>query len=480
MTHIIKLKQRLRGNWFDWSDSALRGSWGRTTRGWLTMMLLLGIILGGSITAVGSTSAGMLAVGSTSAGMLAVGSTSAQKDSLFVGYLREAYINSGRMHAAFESWTAALQTGDQLGALPDPEVMLQYYFNPMERVGVFAQGTIGVQQVFPWFGSRAEAREYGGLLAQARLEAMEAVRLEVFAQVREVWFAVHAADRMQSYLREHLDWVVRLERLTRSRLETGYASRSDVLRLEMERMEIESELRTAGVMLRGQIARFNVLLGRDPANELTLVTGRAEDFLADLPIDGEVLPELGGWLGEHPRVREMEVMRQAGASMQRRARLEGYPMIGVGAELMGSNYLMRMPDGSSPFVAQVSVSLPIWRSKYRAAAEQARAETRMFEREKDAMVQELSGEIAMAWSDYLAAQEQVRRYRDQLIPRSRELTDLLLLDYSGGRARLEEVIMARRESVNYAISLEEAVLAYNQAVGRIESLTGAGFAGPSN
>lgn len=395
--------------------------------------------------------------------------TRAASDSLFADYLHEAYTNSNRLLSAVAQWRAALQTSDQLGALPDPEVMLQYYVNPEQFDGPFAQATISVQQMFPWFGARAEARDYGNLVAQSRRDAVDAVRLEVFAEVREAWFALHTAARMQRYLQEHLDWVVRLERLTRSRLETGYASRTEMLRLEIERVEIASELHNADVMLRGQSARFNILLGRDAMAELRLVEGPTEVFLAVWS------GETADFAGQHPRVREMETMRRAGEVMERRARLEGYPMVGFGAELMGSNYLTRMPDGRLPVVARVNVTLPVWRTKYRAAAEQARSETQMFARQRDAMHQELSAAVAMAQAEFEAAHEQVRRYRDHLIPRSKELTDLLLLDYSGGRAQLEAVIMARRESVNYAMELEQAVLAHNRAVARLESLTGQGF-----
>ena len=61
-------------------------------------------------------------------------------------------------------------------------------------------------------------------------------------------------------------------------------------------------------------------------------------------------------------------------------------------------------------------------------------------------------------------------YRTELVPRSRELTDLVLLDYSGGRTDLDQVIASRRRSVTYVIALETALRDRNIAATQLNSL----------
>src|SRR5690606_16300616 len=134
-------------------------------------------------------------------------------------------------------------------------------------------------------------------------------------------------------------------------------------------------------------------------------------------------------------------------SMERRAKLEGYPMIGIGAEIMGKNSSMQMDGNRIPIYANITVRLPIWRKKYKAIISQAQAERKMIEYEKNDKVRSIQSDIASLISQYKEADLRVIRYRDALLPKSRELTDLLLLDYSNGRIRLDEVILMRRRSV---------------------------------
>jgi outer membrane protein, heavy metal efflux system len=156
--------------------------------------------------------------------------------------------------------------------------------------------------------------------------------------------------------------------------------------------------------------------------------------------------------------------------MQRRAKLESYPMIGVGLEVMGSNYIMGMGSDRVPIVAQFRVTLPIWRARYHAAIKQAAAEAKVVQYNKADVNQRIQSETGILFANYNEADERVKLYKERLIPRSRELTDLMLLDYSSGRVRLDDVITARRQSVDYAISLERAVFDRNMIVAQFEQL----------
>ncbi len=283
-------------------------------------------------------------------------------DSLLSGYIQEALENSPALKAEFESWVSATSKKDQYSALPDPEIMFQYYVNPESFKGPFSQATIGVMQMFPWFGTRQEGRLYAGYLANARWQQLEKTKLEITMEVKDLWFRINGKQRSLSYLQDHLDWVVRLQNLTRSRLETGYASRADVIRLELESEVIKSDLRTLRTELSGLKHRFNILLSRDLEADITLPAGRPE-----LTWDHSLSKTLEVTLFRSPEIRELDFRKDAAVSMERQARLMGYPMFGVGVEVMGSNYVMGSM-GRIPVVAQFRMQVPIWRSKYQAAA----------------------------------------------------------------------------------------------------------------
>ena len=138
----------------------------------------------------------------------------------------------------------------------------------------------------------------------------------------------------------------------------------------MERLEITAEIQAARARFQGAQSDFNALLGRPSDLEVQLPEGRT-----DLqPDTGLMQAEETDWTG-HPEVLRQTLLGEAGELAVERARLAGRPMLGVGAEIMGSNYLMGM-TGRVPVVASVRLQLPVWRKPVRARIEQARAETR--------------------------------------------------------------------------------------------------------
>jgi hypothetical protein len=64
----------------------------------------------------------------------------------------------------------------------------------------------------------------------------------------------------------------------------------------------------------------------------------------------------------------------------------------------------------------------------------------------------------------------VALYRDRMLPRSIELADLILLEYSTGKRMADEVIMARRETLELSMTLEMAIAERNVALARLQSL----------
>lgn len=388
------------------------------------------------------------------------------EDTLFNGYLQQALEESNALKASFESWVAVGTIGDQLGALPNPEIMFQYFLNPMKYDGVFSQATIGVMQMFPWFGVRQEGRSYASALAEARWQVVEQTRLEVIENLKVNWHQLMLNNMHRTHLREHLEWVNGLERLINRRLESGYAARADLIRLEMERLEILSNLNNLDTEFMGLQARFNSFLNRPAIQEVKLPAGRTE---YNWTYDRNQTYEIA--IQHNPRAMELDIMRGAASIMENRARLEAYPMIGFGAEIMGSNYIMQMEEKRVPIVARVAIQIPIWRSKNRAITSEATAESRRAAYELEEYKQSLQSILALTFSRYAEADQKVRLYRDALLPKSRELTDLILLDYSGGRARMDEVIESRRKSVDYMMLLDEAVFEKNLAVIELEILT---------
>jgi outer membrane protein TolC len=379
-----------------------------------------------------------------------------QADTLLAGYLNLVLAAHPAVEAARERFRASLTLGEQGAALPDPEVMVGYFLNPMTYDGVLSQATLGVMQMFPWPGTRADGRLYGDQRAQAERASLLQTQLELMNRVRDSWFSMVELYRRTAWLKEHHDWVEQLERLTLTRFESGYASRADLLRLEIERTSIAADIRRVQLELDGAIQGFNTLLGREDGEPVQWPEGRPE-------------PEFNGsdW-SENPRLMRSLALIEASETSVRQARRMGMPMIGVGAEIMGPNYVMSMPGNRVPVVAQFNVRVPVWRKAADARVAQASALERASRHEYDQVGRLLQEDFTRAMAQYRSILEEIQLLREELLPRSRELTDLLMLDFAGGRVRLDEVIAARRSTVDLSLRLEQAVRDRNLAVSRLQ------------
>ena len=384
----------------------------------------------------------------------------AQVDTTLQSLTRMALDRNPEIRAGAAAVGAARQRGAQVGALADPEVMVQWFANPARNGGVMRRAAFGVRQMMPWPGSLAAERDGAAAGAQARSHALELARVQLTQAVAETWHARHGQARRIALTREHLTWLARLEALARQRLELGMVSRADLLRIELEREKMRSELRTMELEAAALDIRLRALTYAAPTDTLPVPEGPQRLIPYSDPAPAT----------SHPMLLEAGAMVKESESMSRRAALETRPMIGVGLEIMGPDFSMMESSFAWPIVPSVSMTLPIWRSKSSAIRREADFRVEEATARYDAALSTLTAERAEAALMLRQADETVSLYRDRLLPRSTELADLILLEYSTGKRMADEVIMARRETLELSMTLEMAITERNAALARLQSL----------
>jgi len=237
----------------------------------------------------------------------------------------------------------------------------------------------------------------------------------------------------------------------------GARERADVLRLEMEREEFASMIRRLDIESAATDAVIRRLAGLDDSESFTPPSGPIRP-LTFTPPDS----------ASHPMLAESEAMADEAARMARIATLETRPMIGLGVEFMGPSYLGM--GGETMLVPSVSISLPVWRTANRARIAESASLAASAAESASSIRLALANEREEAWSRYREAVIRVDLYGTSLLPRSVELADLTLAEYSGGRASADEVIRARRETLDIQMRLAEAQSDRNTAVAILHSL----------
>lgn len=374
------------------------------------------------------------------------------QDATLADYLRYAEAHHPALQAARYRWEAATNAVPQARALPDPNLNLGY--ESMDR-----ETRIGVSQMIPFPGKldlRGQVAESSARVARQRIEAE---RRQILLQVAEAWAEYAYLGQTIAITRRNLDLVRQLEQLAAVRVRAG-APPADLLRAQIELGRIEDELRTVEDLMHPTGARLNAALGR--RGDAELPAPEPQDLAPPLPREQQLVTLL------HQMNPELEALRleaeQAARSVQS-ARREAYPDFMIGADYM------REPDRDGVGV-MLSISLPVWRDRYRAAVRQATNQFNAAEAELVSRRQALEAELQVALYNLRDANRKIALYRDTLLPRADESRRASEAAYRAGTVDFLTLIEAYRLPLEFELALIRAQIQHAQRTAQIEALLG--------
>lgn len=351
------------------------------------------------------------------------------------------------------------------GAFADPQLSVSQGLNDADYQ------TLGISQEIPVFGRRAMTIEQARTAERAALARLDEVKASLAANVVQAfseYLYVVENQRLQG------DLVQLLEQFT-GVAERAYAAGSvsmpDLLRAQNALDEARSDYQNLDAMLFSQRARLNSALGRDARMEIegeySLIQSHRE--FAQLPAQPN---ELYAQVKEHnPALLASRYEVESMLVAQDLAGSAGLPRLMVGAEYMNT----AMASGT--VAGMVSVSLPIWRSNYRAQRDAAEADVQTGIQQLQAAELEVQAELSMALYQWQEAERNRELYGDVLVARSEQAVSTTLSNYQSGNAGFTDVITSQREWLSFALAHRRALANQLAAVATIHALIP--FASPS-
>lgn len=313
-------------------------------------------------------------------------------------------------------------------------------------------------------GGKLDARR---MLAQSRIDALaverETRRLDLLAEVARRYLAMVAAQRQRGIADLDIGQRQRTVAAARQRLQAGASPESVLLtaqaalaRAELDRARAEQRL----VAARQHLA---ALWGeRDPDFEIV-----AGDPLA-LPRIA-TFAELGQWLQRTP-----ELAQFAGERRIREARLQ-LARSERAADLDWQVGVRRL-QVSDDFALMGSVSMPLGAGRRaEPGIRVAEAELASLEIERESRGLSLYSTLAEAHGRYLTAQLEVRRLRDDVLPRLAKAEAAAERAYRGGAISYLEWAQLQSERTSTRRQQLEAALEAQRALIEIQRLTGRAF-----
>ena len=408
--------------------------------------------------------AGDEALSATSGGAAAQSPPELTETSTLGDYLAYAALRNPGLEAAFHRWKAALQRVPQEQSLDDPQFTYQYFVARMKE-GDTPRQTFALSQKFPWFG-KLELR--GGLameMANAEQQRFDAARLRLVRQVTEDYCELAYWSQAVEITRKNRDLMKYLQDVASLRYKAAAASHPEVIRAQVEVLKMENELQTL-LDLRGTVvARLNASLGRPTEAPLPATALPSDGKLA--VADAQVL----AWLAEsNPELKAIAFEMAGKQKAEDLARLAYFPdvMLGVGLEDMFS-----MPmNNRDPVMVTVSVNIPIWYDRLRAAEREAHAGYLSLAKDRENRLNTLGAEARMALYNVRDAERRIDLYRRSLIPRTDESFQSTEAAFRAGTAGLTDVLDTQRTLLDLRLALVRARTDRARRMAELQALVG--------
>jgi outer membrane protein TolC len=391
--------------------------------------------------------------------VLGAGSASANPpagpESPLLAYFQLATAENPGLTAAHAEWMASGEEARRVESLPDLRLSYGYFIQSVETALGPQEHRIAVTQTLPWFGKRGFRGEAATHATSAAEQGLRAVHLGVLQGVARAYYELAYLEQMILVTGRSLELVQFQERVARTRYRTGAASHPDVIRAQVELGILEDRLRTLEDRRISKIAALNEALGRNASDSLPFPVALSDTPLT-VPADSVAIARV---LSQNPELLALNHATDARQSQIDAAHRDRYPDLTLGVEtiLIGESELTSFADsGRDAWLATASISLPLWRGKYGAAIQQAKAQHRATEARREDVRHRLRAHTEEALYRLRDARRKIELYRDSLIPKGEESLRATSTAFQTGDASFLDVIDALRTLLQFDLELARA------------------------
>lgn len=385
-------------------------------------------------------------------------------------YVALALENNAGLRASFEQWRAAVERVPQVSTLPEPQFSYTNFIEEIQTRTGPQQNRFQLSQQFPWFGKLQRNGEAASARAESVWWNVQSRAVTLTRDVKDAYYEYAYLAQAIRIVEENLTLLRDLEPVVQRRVQTG-AGQGELLRLQVEIGKVENDLESLEDRRPAISARLNALLNRPSMEPLPWPSAPEVD------IESPATDALRARIQKaNPELRALEHRIQEAEARLARAKLERYPDFNLGLAYIDTGEAVTSPlpsgSGDDPVSVTFGFSIPIWRHKYAAAEQEARAEQHANESLRIQRTNDLLSDLQMTLYRYDDAVRQISLYRDTLIPRARQALEVTEVSYQSGRATLLDVIDTQREFLQFEMAYWRAISNYHQRLADIEALCG--------
>ena len=384
-----------------------------------------------------------------------------------LGATAEGLIAAGRdlspaLRAAALITAATAAKADAAGALDDPTLTVTS--DEVDRTGGrrINKTYLTVTQEFPLWGKR-ELRRSVALAAVDAARGKERAAQDELDERIKVGFARYFAVTQALAINHDVSRLTRkMSAATVQRYAQGIGDQTSAILTQTEETRIAAEQISLDAARNTAIARLNALLARPtntplakPAQARKLPTG---DLTVAMLLDRARI--------SNPRLFAGAAAIRGAATERQLAERAWYPDITVGAGAI------QRDNGPAGVMASIGIRIPLQRGPKEAGEREAAARLSAAERDLDAAVADIEGDLAEAVASLNAARQTQLLLKARLLPQQEAAYRSLLAGYGQGRGELVGVLDAEHRMHDTNLALLRIGTDAQTALAAIERLIG--------
>jgi outer membrane protein TolC len=428
----------------------------------------------------------------------------------------------------YAEYEAALRKVPQVGSLPDPELSMGVFLSPMEVVNGKQVADLRLMQMFPWFGVLRNAKDEMSLMAKARYESMRDAKLQLFFEMQQTWYQLIQNKVLIRLTEENVTNLQTIESLTIAQFKTPSLGNSpsatapkvssaasgnstasptsmqtmdgsatapsapamsgssamssspmgssaatigltDIYTIQMELGELTNSLNLLRDKQQTLQARFNSYLNRNYQSTLTLPDSM---MVSNLPPDAINLRD--SMLHNNPMVTMLQYEGQSVEARRQMVSRMGYPMVGVGLNysVINKNEMISSSmNGKDMVMPMVTVTLPIYRRKYKAMQQEADLLKDANKYNLQATANDLQNNYSQAMELFNDSQRRMQLYDNQT-NLAKQSYRLMLKRLEVSSSGLSDLLRINQQLIDYQSKHLQAVTDYNTSVAWLQRLGG--------
>jgi cobalt-zinc-cadmium efflux system outer membrane protein len=286
---------------------------------------------------------------------------------------------------------------------------------------------------------------------------------DVRAQVRRAYYGVAAAQARRVIALELQALAGRARDAAQERFEAGEIARLEVLQADLLQSEAENE--ASGLVGERDAARaeLNVLIGR-PAQAATEVV----EELGEATLPAAEIAAGAAMKGNF----ELQVLDRQVAEAAARAALARAEQV-PDPTLEGAVTHDAPGEFTWGWRYAVGITVPLF-TRHRAAVRVEEATLAQLRAQHDALVQKIEGAVGAALARARVQRQQYVRYRDEILPRTREVEDMAEESYRSGQTGLPALLQALQSAREARAKAVQAAFDYQIALAELERAAAVG------